>query len=316
MATTKYFRTLIVLVALCYNSEASVQLTSADSLEIESLETQVSLSRKEVLNKAQESPKKITSFFDQIERINSLEQQKSRSYILVESGQTVVLSIILIILCIIVVMLLIKQNDTKRLSALKNQERRLSQILSRLLPDSAISNFLQNENLDPVKWKDCTVLFIEVQESVSFGSPKKRVVVMDELFQKAEVLFKEFGLVKIKFSGNQLVAICKRGKQTPSQQVNATVSCAIKMRKAVLNIQGHDLGFKAGISYGDVLSGFIGSRRLRFDIWGQSVSESAVNMQSAKNQKIKVSRYIMRSLDKDQFEIETNLSESSQFFEL
>ena len=316
MAITKYFKTLIVLVALCCQSEASGQLTSADSLEIESLETQVSLSRKEVLNKAQESPKKITSFFDQIERINSLEQQKSRSYILVESGQTVVLSIILIILCIIVVMLLIKQNDTKRLSALKNQERRLSQILSRILPDSAISNFLQNENLDPVKWKDCTVLFIEVQESVSFGSPKKRFVVMDELFQKAEVLFKEFGLVKIKFSGNQLVAICKSGKQTPSQQVNATVSCAIKLRKAVFNIQGYDLRFKAGISYGDVLSGFIGTKRLRFDIWGQSVRESAVNMQSANNEKIKVSKYIMRSLDKNQFEIETNLSESSQFFEL
>ena len=316
MAITKYFRTLIVLVALCCQSETSGQLTSADSLEIESLETQVSLSRKEVLNKAQESPKKISSFFDQIERINSLEQQKSRSYILVESGQTVVLSIILIILCIIVVMLLIKQNDTKRLSEVKNQERRLSQILSRILPDSAISNFLQNENLDPVKWKDCTVLFIEVQESVSFGSPKKRFVVMDELFQKAEVLFKEFGLVKIKFSGNQLVAICKRGKQTPSQQVNATVSCAIKLRKFLLNFQGNDLGFKAGISYGDVLSGFIGSRRLRFDIWGQSVRESAVNMQSANNEKIKVSKYIMRSLDKNQFEIGTNLSESSQFFEL
>jgi hypothetical protein len=316
MAITKYFKTLFVLLALCYQSEASGQLTSADSLEIESLETQVSLSRKEVLNKAQESPKKITSFFDQIERINSLEQQKSRSYILVESGQTVVLSIILIILCIIVVTLLIKRNDTKRLSEVKNQERRLSQILSRLLPASAISNFLQNENLDPVKWKDCTVLFIEVQESLSFGSPKKRFVVMDELFQKAEVLFKEFGLVKIKFSGNQLVAICKGGKQTPSQQVNATVSCAIKLRKAVFNIQGYDLRFKAGISYGDVLSGFIGTKRLRFDIWGQSVRESAVNMQSANNEKIKVSKYIMRSLDKDQFEIETNLSESSQFFEL
>ena len=316
MAITKYFNTFIVLVAFCYQSEASGQLTSADSLEIESLETQVSLSRKEVLNKAQESPKKITSFFDQIERINSLEQQKSRSYILVESSQTVVRSIILIILCIIVIMLLIKQNDTKRLSALKNQEGRLSQILRRLLPDSAISNFLQNENLDPVKWKDCTVLFIEVQESVSFGSPKKRFVVMGELVQKAEALFKEFGLIKIKFSGNQLVAISKRGKQTPSQQVNATVSCAIKLRKAVLNIQGHDLGFKAGISYGDVLSGFIGTKRLRFDIWGQSVSESAVNMQSANNEKIKVSKYIMRSLDKDQFEIQTNLSESSQLFEL
>ena len=316
MAITKYFKTLIVLVALCYQSEVSGQLSSADSLEIESLETQVSLSRKEVLNKAQESPKKITSFFDQIERINSLEQQKSRSYILVESGQTVVLSIILIILCIIVVMLLIKQNDTNRLSALKNQERRLSQILSRILPDSAISNFLQNENLDPVKWKDCTVLFIEVQESVSYWSPKKRFVVMDELFQKTEALFKEFGLIKVKFSGNQLVAVCKRGKQTPLQQVNATVSCAIKLRNVVLNIQGHDLGFRAGISYGDVLSGFIGSKRLRFDIWGQSVSESAMYMQSANNEKIKVSKYIMRSLNKDQFEIETNLSESSQFFEL
>ena len=316
MAITKYFKTLIVLVALCYQSEVSGQLSSADSLEIESLETQVSLSRKEVLNKAQESPKKITSFFDQIERINSLEQQKSRSYILVESGQTVVLSIILIILCIIVVMLLIKQNDTNRLSALKNQERRLSQILSRILPDSAISNFLQNENPDPVKWKDCTVLFIEVQESVSYGSPKKRFVVMDELFQKTEALFKEFGLIKIKFSGNQLVAVCKRGKQTPLQQVNATVSCAIKLRNVVLNIQGHDLGFRAGISYGDALSGFIGTKRRRFDIWGQSVSESAMYMQSANNEKIKVSKYIMRSLNKDQFEIETNLSESSQFFEL
>ena len=66
MAITKYFKTLIVLLALCYQSEASGQLSSADSLEIESLETQVSLSRKEVLNKAQESPKKISSFFDQI----------------------------------------------------------------------------------------------------------------------------------------------------------------------------------------------------------------------------------------------------------
>ena len=316
MSITKSFKTLIVLVALCYPSESSGQLTSTDSLEIESLETQVSLSRKEVLIKAQESPKKIASFFNQIERINSLEQQKSRSYILVESGQTAVLSIILITLCITVVMLLIKQKDTKRLSALKNQEARLSQILNRLLPDSAISNFLENENLDPVKWKDCTVLFIEVKESVTYWSQKKRFVVMDELFQIAEALFKEFGLVKIKFSGNQLVAVCKRGQQTPLQQINTTVSCAIKLRKAVLNIQGHNLGFKAGISYGDVLSGFIGTKRLRFDIWGQSVSESAVNMQSANNEKIKVSRYIMRSLDKDQFEIETNLSESSQFFEL
>ena len=316
MAITKYFKTLIVLVALCYQSEASGQLTSADSIEIESLETQVFLSRKEVLTKAQESPKKIKSFFEQIERINSLEQQKSRSYILVESGQTAVLSIILIITCIIVFMLLIKQKDTKRLSALRNQERRLSQTLSRLLPDSAISNFLENENLDPVKWKDCTVLFIEVQERVSYRSPKKRFAVMNELVQNAEAILKEFGLVKIKFSGNQLVSICNRGKQTPLQQVNATVSCAIKLRKVLLNFQGNDLGFKAGISYGDVLSGFIGSKRLRFDIWGQSVSESAVNMQSAKNQKIKVSRYIMRSLDKDQFEIETNLSESSPFFEL
>ena len=316
MAITKYFKTLIVLVALCYQSEASGQLTSADSIEIESLETQVFLSRKEVLTKTQESPKKIKSFFEQIERINSLEQQKSRSYILVESGQTAVLSIILIITCIIVFMLLIKQKDTKRLSALRNQERRLSQTLSRLLPDSAISNFLENENLDPVKWKDCTVLFIEVQERVSYRSPKKRFAVMNELVQNAEAILKEFGLVKIKFSGNQLVSICKRGKHTPLQQVNATVSCAIKLRKVLLNFQGNDLGFKAGISYGDVLSGFIGSKRLRFDIWGQSVSESAVNMQSAKNQKIKVSRYIMRSLDKDQFEIETNLSESSPFFEL
>jgi class 3 adenylate cyclase len=316
MAITKYFKTLIVLVALCYQSEASGQLTSADSIEIESLENQVFLSRKEVLTKTQESPKKIKSFFEQIERINSLEQQKSRSYILVESGQTAVLSIILIITCIIVFMLLIKQKDTKRLSALRNQERRLSQTLSRLLPDSAISNFLENENLDPVKWKDCTVLFIEVQERVSYRSPKKRFAVMNELVQNAEAILKEFGLVKIKFSVNQLVSICKRGKHTPLQQVNATVSCAIKLRKVLLNFQGNDLGFKAGISYGDVLSGFIGSKRLRFDIWGQSVSESAVNMQSAKNQKIKVSRYIMRSLDKDQFEIETNLSESSPFFEL
>ena len=316
MAITKYFKTLIVLLALCYQSEASGQLSSADSIEIESLETQVFLSRKEVLTKAQESPRKIKSFFEQIERINSLEQQKSRSYILVESGQTAVLSIILIITCIIVFMLLIKQKDTKRLSALRNQERRLSQTLSRLLPDSAISNFLENENLDPVKWKDCTVLFIEVQERVSYRSPKKRFAVMNELVQNAEAILKEFGLVKIKFSGNQLVSICKRGKHTPLQQVNATVSCAIKLRKVLLNFQGNDLGFKAGISYGDVLSGFIGSKRLRFDIWGQSVSESAVNMQSAKNQKIKVSRYIMRSLDKDQFEIETNLSESSPFFEL
>lgn len=316
MTDNKYFKTLIILVAFCYQPEVRGQINSADSLEIEYLENQVSLSRKEVLKKAQESPQKISLFFEQIERINDLEQQKSRSYILIESGQRVVLSSILIIIVIIVFLLLINQKETKRLSALRKQERRRSQTLSRLLPESVVSNYLQTENLDPVKVKDCTVLFIEVQEKIPYESPKKRLVVMDELLQKVEALFKECGLVKIKYSGNQFVAICKKGKQTPIQQVETTVSCAIKLRNTILNFQGHPLCFRAGISYGDALMGFVGASRLRFDIWGQSVSESATYMHGASNEKIRVSRYIMRSLDKDQFDIETSLSESPQFFEL
>lgn len=316
MTDNKYFKTLIILVAFCYQPEVRGQINSADSLEIEYLENQVSLSRKEVLKKAQESPQKISLFFEQIERINDLEQQKSRSYILIESGQRVVLSSILIIIVIIVFLLLINQKETKRLSALRKQERRRSQTLSRLLPESVVSNYLQTENLDPVKVKDCTVLFIEVQEKIPYESPKKRLVVMDELLQKVEALFKECGLVKIKYSGNQFVAICKKGKQTPIQQVETTVSCAIKLRNTILNFQGHPLCFRAGISYGDALMGFVGASRLRFDIWGQSVSESATYMHGASNEKIRVSRYIMRSLDKDQYDIETSLSESPQFFEL
>lgn len=316
MTDNKYFKTLIILVAFCYQPEVRGQINSADSLEIEYLENQVSLSRKEVLKKAQESPQKISLFFEQIERINDLEQQKSRSYILIESGQRVVLSSILIIIVIIVFLLLINQKETKRLSALRKQERRRSQTLSRLLPESVVSNYLQTENLDPVKVKDCTVLFIEVQEKIPYESPKKRLVVMDELLQKVEALFKECGLVKIKYSGNQFVAICKKGKQTPIQQVETTVSCAIKLRNTILNFQGHSLCFRAGISYGDALMGFVGASRLRFDIWGQSVSESATYMHGASNEKIRVSRYIMRSLDKDQYDIETSLSESPQFFEL
>jgi class 3 adenylate cyclase len=316
MTVNKYFKTLIILVAFCYQPEVSGQINSADSLEIEYLENQVSLSRKEVLKKAQESPQKISLFFEQIERINDLEQQKSRSYILIESVQRVVLSSILIIIVIIVFLLLINQKETKRLSALRKQERRRSQTLSRLLPESVVSNYLQTENLDPVKVKDCTVLFIEVQEKIPYESPKKRLLVMDELLQKVEALFKECGLVKIKYSGNQLVAICKKGKQTPIQQVETTVSCAIKLRNTILNFQGYSLCFRAGISYGDALMGFVGASRLRFDIWGQSVSESATYMHGASNEKIRVSRYIMRSLDKDQFDIETSLSESPQFFEL
>ena len=218
MTVNIYFKTLITLVAFCYQPEVSGQINSADSLEIEYLENQVSLSRKEVLKKAQESPQKISLFFDQIERINDLEQQKSRSYILIESGQRVVLSSILIIIVIIVFLLLINKKETKRLSALRKQERRRSQTLIRLLPESVVSNYLQTENLDPVKVKDCTVLFIEVQEKIPYESPKKRLVVMDELLQKVEALFKECGLVKIKYSGNQFVAICKKGKQTPLQQ--------------------------------------------------------------------------------------------------
>jgi len=316
MTVNIYFKTLIILVAFCYQPEVSGQINSADSLEIEYLENQVSLSRKEVLKKAQESPQKISLFFDQIERINNLEQQKSRSYILIESGQRVVLSSILIIIVIIFFLLLINKKETKRLSALRKQERRRSQTLSRLLPESVVSNYLQTENLDPVKVKDCTVLFIEVQEKIPYESPKKRLVVMDELLQKVEALFKECGLVKIKYSGNQFVAICKKGKQTPIQQVETTVSCAIKLRNSIINFQGHSLCFRAGISYGDALMGFVGASSLRFDIWGQSVSESATYMHGTSNEKIRVSRYIMRSLDKDQFDIETSLSESPQFFEL
>jgi len=316
MTTAKYFVSLLLLVALCGQAEASGQLSFADSIKTESLENQVILSQKKVLAKAEETPQKITLFFDQIQRINNLEQKKNHSYTLVESGQLALFIIFFITLAAMAILTLLKRKETMRLSALRNQEQTYRQVLNKRLPENVILNFLEDENLEPVKVKDCIVLFIEVNEDNSSESPKKRFELINEVFQNAEALFIEFGLIRIKSSGDQLVAICKRGNLTPSQQANNTMLCAVKLRENVLDYEGGNLSLRAGISYGDALMGFVGSNTLCFDIWGECIEEAAQNLQSANREKIKVSKYIMRSVDKDLFKVESNLSETNQSFEL
>ena len=293
---------LIILVALI-SSALSAQ-SQMDSSEIYLLNEKVKLSQDSIIHLLEEKPEVQNELFSFISDSDQSLQATEANRASIKRSQNTLLGLVIICAIIIMTFFFMKSREVKQIKAHRRQEDKLKSMLSRLIPESQVDHLLHNEKVDPVMWKDCAIMFIELDELTPYSSPQHRLEVIDHLFQVAENLFREYELQKIKTSGQQILAVCKKGRLTPVQQVEATVQCAVKLRESLRYVKDPQMSIRVGIGYGDVISGLIGTEKIRFDIWGEDVNIAYRNVQYAAPGKINMSKYVMRSLNKSKYSVE------------
>jgi len=159
---------------------------------------------------------------------------------------------------------------------IERQRERSDELLYNVFPQSVAASLKEGQRSVALHG-EVTILFADVVGFTELSSrllPSQLLDVLEEIFGTFDQLARQHGVEKIKTIGDAYMAIA--GAPTVvDRQVERMAHFAIDIVqacKAVSVSSGFDLSVRVGIHTGPVIAGVIGSSRLCYDLWGDSVN--------------------------------------------
>lgn len=187
------------------------------------------------------------------------------------------------------------------------KDQRINQLLSNIFPITVLEDLSVNNKFSPKKFENGIVLFTDF---VDF-SVKARDIKPIRLLKKLEYYFTQFDeiiekykLEKIKTIGDAYMAL---GGVTENTQEPAIRAClaALEIRdfmrneRDVARAMNRDYWeIRIGIHMGPLVAGIIGSSKISFDVWGDTVNIAARAEQGTKPGSITITKNIVEAVNK------------------
>jgi guanylate cyclase len=176
---------------------------------------------------------------------------------------------------------LLRYTDIRR----RRAEARSEELLTNAIPASISSRLRRGESRIADTYPDTTVLFADLEGFTPWArvtDPDQVVAFLDDLFSRFDALAERHGVEKIKTVGDAYMAVAGAPEPNPDH-----ASAAIDLGRAMLEVVAEarerasvHLALRVGLASGPVVGGVIGSRRILFDLWGDTVN-TADRMQSS-----------------------------------
>ncbi|MBX9591365.1 MAG: adenylate/guanylate cyclase domain-containing protein [Hyphomonadaceae bacterium] len=128
--------------------------------------------------------------------------------------------------------------------------------------------------------EEASVLFADIKGFVSLAKslgPQRTVALLNELMQTFDRLATEHGVEKVKTIGDAYMAVAGVPQPAPDHALR-TARMSLAMLRAtdeVARASGLTLALRIGIASGPVMAGVIGTTRLSYDVWGDTVNLAA-----------------------------------------
>lgn len=190
---------------------------------------------------------------------------------------------------------------------IERQRERVDELLYNVFPES-IAASLKEGRRSIALHGEVTILFADVVGFTQLASrllPSQLIEVLETLFGRFDQLAARHGVEKIKTIGDAYMAIS--GAPVPvDRQVERMADFAIDIVHACKEFSaesGLDLAMRVGIHTGPVVAGVIGSSRLCYDLWGDSVNIAQRIESNGESNTISVSEPVYFKLRKE-FELE------------
>lgn len=175
--------------------------------------------------------------------------------------------------------------------ALYFKDQRINQLLTNIFPRNVLEDLNSHGKFSPQRIEEGTVLFTDF---VAFSKIAKHMLPM-ELLKKLETYFNKFDeiteryqLEKIKTIGDAYMALAGVTEKNSKPGVRACLA-ALEMRDYMINEQlfaqatGQDFWeIRIGVHSGPLVAGIIGSKKISFDVWGDTVNIAARAEQHSK----------------------------------
>lgn len=168
------------------------------------------------------------------------------------------------------------------------QRERADQLLYNVFPES-VATSLKDGQRSVALHGEVTILFADIVGFTELSTrllPTQLLNVLEDIFGKFDQMAQKHGVEKIKTIGDAYMAIC--GAPVPTDhQVERMADFALGIVQECNKMSAHtgfELAVRVGIHTGPVIAGVIGSSRLCYDLWGDSVNTAQrIESQGAPN---------------------------------
>ena len=170
--------------------------------------------------------------------------------------------------------------QTEYVSKMEQAKKDSDNLLRNLFPPEIAARLRNGDSNIADHFEDATVIFADV---VGFGKITARmkayeiVGCLNQLFSEFDRLGEDVGVEKIKTIGDNYMAVA--GVPTPrSGHARVAVKLALDMIAAAGRLQSRlpvPFPIRIGLHSGPVMAGVIGTRKLVYDVWGDTVNMAA-----------------------------------------
>jgi class 3 adenylate cyclase len=166
-----------------------------------------------------------------------------------------------------------------------SEREKADEILLNILPAPIAERLKAGEQTIAEKLHDVTVLFADIAGFTRFASsvaPEKLVAILDKVFSEFDRLVEKHNAEKIKTIGDAYMVVgglWQHGSNVSVNHVEAIARLAIEMQDAVGRLSQEleliGLTVRIGLHSGEAVAGIIGTKKLNYDLWGDTVNTAS-----------------------------------------
>jgi adenylate cyclase len=185
------------------------------------------------------------------------------------------------------------------------KDQRINQLLSNIFPIAVLEDLRDNGKFSPKRFENGVILFTDfVDFSIKAKNikPIRLLKKLEYYFTRFDEIMARYKLEKVKTIGDAYMALAGVTENHPEPEIR-TCLAAIEIRdfmqteRNIARALGRDYWeVRVGIHCGPLVAGIIGSSKISFDVWGDSVNIAARAEQGSKPGHITVTEEILNKV--------------------
>lgn len=208
----------------------------------------------------------------------------------------VLLQLIIIVLGIVILKILLSHQRKKiekefqeKYSGLITQKEKSEKLLANLLPKQTAEELQNKGKVSSRRFRMVTVLFSDIHgftKIVEQMNPEDLIDELDKFFMHFDSVVEKYNIEKIKTVGDAYMCaggIPNKNRTNPIEVILAAMEIQQYMKNMQINTKGGRKaiwGLRIGVHTGPVIAGVVGTKKVSYDIWGDTVN-TASRMESS-----------------------------------
>lgn len=170
------------------------------------------------------------------------------------------------------------------------KDQRINQLLSNIFPQNVLEDLNLHNKFSPKRVENGIVLFTDFMEFSAKARDMKPIALLKKLdyyFIQFDEIVKRYKLEKVKTIGDSYMALAGVTEDLPHPALRACLA-ALEMRDFMRNEKDISLALgrdfwemRIGMHMGPLVAGIIGTTKMSFDVWGDTVNLASRAEQSA-----------------------------------